>query len=858
MNDPSPTIITLPDPSLVLLVAPSGAGKSTFAKRHFRPTEVLSSDALRGWVSDDETSQEASADAFSVLNSIADKRLARGLLTVIDATNVQRDARKPFVALGKKHHVSVVAIVLDVDVDTCVARNKSRPDRAFGARVVRGQHENMRKALRTLDDEGVRFVTRMKTEHEINTASVVRERLRCDLRDRTGPFDVIGDVHDCADELCELLGELGYEVEGSGLDATIRKHPEGRTVVFLGDVVDRGPRVADALALAINSVRDGSALFVQGNHEAKLAKKLAGREVTVSFGLERSLEELAAAPPSFVERVRTFLDERPTHYVLDRGRLVVAHAGLRQEMQGRSSRAVRDFALYGETRGETDEFGLPVRFDWAANYRGKALVAYGHTPAERAEFRNETVCLDTGCVYGGALTALRWPERELRSVPARRQYVPPKRPLASAAAPSSSDRSLAARDRLDLASVLGGITVETPVVRRVTVGPSLVATAIEQVSRFCVDPRWLLYVPPTMAPVETSTVEGFLERPEQALEYYARCGTDRVVFELKHMGSRAIVLVCRSPEEMRARFGLANEHAGTIVTRNGRAFFKDSANEASLVTRARDAIERAGLFEELRTSWLLLDTEILPWSAKAGELLRLQYAPAAAAGQAHFAAAREALSLAASRGIDVGALLARTAERASTIDSYADAYRRYCWTVRGPEDLRIAPFHLLAGQKASFTDRDHGWHLAQCDRLADADPNLFTRTERVIVSLTDEAERASAVQWWLDKTDAGAEGCVVKPWTFIAIGERGPIQPALKVRGREYLRIIYGPEYTLPDNLARLRERGTSAKRALAIREFSLGVEGLSRLARNDSLARVHACALATLALESEPTDPRL
>lgn len=839
------------------MVAPSGAGKSTFAKTHFRPTEVLSSDAMRGWVSDDENNQEASADAFAVLGSVADKRLARGLLTVIDATNVQRDARKPLIALAKKHHVFVVAIVLDVDIDVCVERNKRRSDRTFGARVVRGQHENMRKALRTLDDEGVRYVTRLKTEHEITGATVVRERLRCDLRDRQGPFDVIGDVHGCADELRELLDSLGYEVEGSGLDATIRPHSAGRTVVFLGDVVDRGPRVADALALAMNSVRDGTALFVQGNHEAKLAKKLAGREVTVGFGLQQTLDELAVAPPSFVERVRAFLDERPNHYVLDRGRLVVAHAGLRQEMQGRASRAVRDFALYGETRGETDEFGLPMRADWAANYRGRAMVAYGHTPVERAEFRNETVCVDTGCVYGGSLTALRWPERELRSVPARREYVPPKRPIAAANGERTNE-TLAAQDRIDLASLLGGITVETPVVRRVTVGASLVATAIEQVSRFCVDPRWLVYVPPTMAPVETSSADGFLERPEQAIEYFAKCGVERVVFELKHMGSRAIALVCRSPEAMRARFALANEHGGVIVTRNGRRFFKDTTVESSLVTRARDAIERAGLFDELSTSWLLLDAELLPWSAKAGELLRLQYAPVAASGRDHLASARDALAAASARGLDVRELAARTDDRAAAIAAYTEAYGRYCWRVRGPEDLRIAPFHVLASEGAAHTDRDHGWHLAQCDRLVEAAPPLFERTERLIVRLTDEAETASAVQWWLDRTAAGAEGCVVKPWSFIAQGERGPIQPALKVRGREYLRIIYGPEYTLPDNLARLRERGTSSKRTLAIREFSVGVEGLARLARNESLARVHACALATLALESEPTDPRL
>jgi protein phosphatase len=850
--------ITVTDPSLVLMIAPSGAGKSTFARAHFRPTEVLSSDAMRGWVSDDETNQEASADAFSVLYSIADKRLARGRLTVIDATNVQPESRKGLIALARKHHVSVSAIVLDVDVETCVERNKSRPDRSFGARVVRGQHERMRQSLRRLEDEGVRSVWRLEGVEAIAQAEVSRERLRCDLRHLAGPFDVIGDVHGCADELIELVESLGYEVDGTGLDAAVARHPEGRTLVFVGDLVDRGPRVADTLALVINSVERGSALCVQGNHEAKLRKKLAGRDVHVGHGLARTLEELEASSAAFRERVAKFIDGLASHYVLADGKLVVAHAGIRQEMQGRSSRAVRDFTLYGETRGETDEFGLPVRFDWAANYRGRALVAYGHTPVERAEFRNETICVDTGCVYGGSLTALRWPEREVRSIAARREYVPAHRPIAKSAPQPGEEPSLDARFRLDLTALIGGITAETEVLRRITVGAPLVASALEHCSRFCVDPRWLVYIPPTMSPVETSSVEGFLERPEQALDYYRKAGAAQVVLEEKHMGSRAIALVCRDEAAMQRRFGLANAHGGVIYTRNGRAFFRSRETEANLVTRARAAAERAGLFDALGTEWLLLDCELLPWSEKAKELLRAQYAPTGRAGVTHLAAALSALDEALARGVDVRALRERTAARSSMLLDYVAAYRRYCWTVSGPEDLRLAPFHLLASEGAAHVERAHRWHLAQCDALCDADASLFSKTGRLTVELADDAQRDAAVQWWLERTEAGAEGCVVKPETFIARGEKGPIQPALKVRGREYLRIIYGPEYTAPENLSRLRSRGTSAKRTLAMKEFALGVEGLRRLCRNEALARVHACVLGTLALESEPTDPRL
>jgi protein phosphatase len=207
----------------------------------------------------------------------------------------------------------------------------------------------------------------------------------------------------------------------------------------------------------------------------------------------------------------------------------------------------------------------------------------------------------------------------------------------------------------------------------------------------------------------------------------------------------------------------------------------------------------------------------------------------------------------------VGGLVERFATRGTLVGQYTAAYRRYCWTVTSVTDLRLAPFHVLATERAVHTDKDHAWHMATAAAICAADDTgvLFTTAHRT-VDLTDPASEADATAWWEEMTERGGEGMVVKPLSFVARGRRGLVQPAVKCRGREYLRIIYGPEYTLPENLERLRSRGLHAKRSLALREFALGVEGMERFTRGEPLRRVHECVFGVLALESEPVDPRL
>ena len=741
--------IEIPDFSLIVLIGSTGSGKSTFAAKHFLPTEVVSSDYCRIW--------------------------------------------------------------------------------------------------------------KLASVETIEAAMVTRQPLWTDKRDDHGPFDIFGDIHGCADELQTLLTKLGYRIEWSadrGDRAVTVVPPQGRKAIFVGDLVDRGPNSPDALRIAMSMVTAGTAYAVQGNHDRKLEWWLSGRKVAIAHGLQQTIDQLEGQDRGFREALPKFLAGLRSHFWLDGGRLAVAHAGLKEEMIGRGSGAVREFALYGETTGEIDAFGLPVRADWAASYRGSTTVVYGHTPVVRADWVNNTLCIDTGCVFGGKLTALRWQEKELVEVPAEKIWFEPVRPLGSTMDSTSAQAD--AEQVLDIKDVSGRRWIGTELKGRIVVAEENAAAALEVMSWFALPPQWLAYLPPTMSPSETSEREGWLERPEEAFAHFRERGVGEVVCEEKHMGSRAVIALCGTAEAARARFGVTGEETGAIWTRTGRAFFNDSAMTEGLLARLRLAADSAGLWEELDTDWLLLDAEIMPWSAKAGSLIESQYAPVAESSRAGFAAAAEAFARAGERRLEIAAIRDRFADRAERASLYSKAWAPYVWPVSGVGDLRVAPFHLLASNGRVWFDHDHVWHMGLADRMAVGADKVVTPTQWRTVALGDEGAVRYAIAWWEALTGGGGEGMVIKPREFVARGKKGLIQPALKVRGREYLRIIYGPEYDAPENLVRLRERGLGGKRNLALREFALGHEALKRFVAREPLRRVHECVFAVLALESEPIDPRL
>ncbi|HEX4796864.1 MAG TPA: AAA family ATPase [Humisphaera sp.] len=1052
--------LQIPDLCLVVLVGPSGSGKSSFARKHFRATEIISSDECRGLVADDPNSQAATSDAFDVLQFIGGKRLARGRLTVIDATNVQEESRRPLVRLAREHDVLPVAIVLNIGERTCADRNSSRADRKFGPHVVRTHCMQLRRSLRGLQREGFRYVHVLNSVEEVDAATIERQPLWNNRQQDHGPFDIIGDVHGCFDELVELLGELGYRVGPASAGAVENSScgtgfqpvqaaqeqqtpfpvplsiptsqarvanpchdegfsssnagpagepftvtpPPGRKAVFLGDLCDRGPKSPQVLRLVMGMVKAGTALCVPGNHDVKLLKKLRGRDVKIAHGLAETLEQLAKEPPEFSHEVADFIDRLVSHYVLDGGRLVAAHAGMKQRFIGRASGRVRDFALYGDTTGEVDDAGLPVRLDWAAEYRGDAAIVYGHTPVPEPTWHNNTINIDTGCVFGGKLSALRWPEKQIVSVLAHQTYaqtartfLPPPvmgedrefgqriegaeyrarpgtyaiitdedgriavmkigpthyflpgggaeenethhqtlrrevreecgreirilRRLGNATQLIGSEgRHLAKQgtyyeaafvgeprgavekdhelcwltptdaidrlkheaqkwavqswaaarealpliqhdDVLDINDVLGKRVIQTRLGPSVLVREENAIAALEVMSRFAADPRWLIYLPPTMSPSETSRMPGLLEHPAEAFEYYRANGVASVICEEKHMGSRAVAIVCRDPAAVRRRFGIEEDSIGIIYTRTGRRFFEDRAVEQQMLATLHRALESCGYWEQFKTDWFCFDCELMPWSAKAQELLKNQYAAVGSAARAALPASIDLLEQANVRFADhpeLSALLAESRERFGATTQFIDAYRRYCWNVASAADLRLAPFHLLASEGKVHTNRDHPWHMQTLAKLAQGASPMLMATRNKVIDLAHPASVALGIGWWEELTAAGGEGMVVKPLQFIVQGPKGILQPAVKCRGREYLRIIYGPDYCAPKNLERLRSRGLGAKRAMALRQFALGIESLERFVSMQPLHRVHECVFGILALESEPVDPRL
>ncbi len=851
--------IEIPEFALVAMVGASSSGKSSFAGKHFLPTEVLSSDFFRGMVCDDEGSQSATPDAFDVLYYAAEKRLKGMKTTVIDATNVQQSARKKIIELAREHNVHTAAIVLDVPEKVLLERNSKREDRNYPEGVIRKHRLDLKRSIRQLKREGFRFVYILNSQEEIDSAEIIRTKLWNNKKEEHGPFDVIGDIHGCADELVSLLDKLGY-TERDG----VYSHSEGRRAVFLGDLCDRGNKNVRVLKIVMAMVQSGNAFAVVGNHDSKLLKYLNGKKVQMTHGLEQTAKELEAESEEFRNNVKAFLDSLVSHYVFDNGKLVTAHAGIKEEYIGRGSKRIRDFCLYGDVTGESDEFGLPIRLNWAADYRGRSTIVYGHTPQKDAVEINNTYCIDTGCVFGNKLTAFRYPEKEIVSVKALKTYSEPARPIET----KEGDKD----DTLNIKDVQGKLYLTTELMPSVVVQENHSAAALEVMSRFAADPHWLIYLPPTMSPCATSSLDGYLEYPTEAFEYYRKNGVQKVVCEKKHMGSRAVIVLCHSAETAEKRFGVNDGSRGIIYTRTGRHFFDKGSYEKEILDRLDKVLTQNNFWEDFHTDWVCLDTELMPWSEKAQVLLKRQYAPVGRAGRSSLAAAVSALEKVCERGnnafevgesvsgqnIDPAELLERYREKQSSLEKYTKAYREYCWSVTKTDDFRIAPFHLLAVEGRVFSEEKHVWHMETLKKYCTGIDDILIATEYIEVDVTDAASVQKGVQWWLALTESGGEGMVVKPERFTAKHNAQLLQPAVKCRGAEYLRIIYGPEYLMPEHLKRLKSRSLGRKRALALKEFSLGVESLKRFTDRRPLHTVHECVFGVLAFESEPVDPRL
>jgi len=332
--------VTIPELSLVLLIGPSGSGKSTFAARHFRPTEVLSLDAVRRMIADDDTDEGATEAAWGALLELAARRMSWGHLTVIDADLETAARRPPLLQLAEEQNYISVAFF-------------------FGAGAF--------------DGEGFRRAFRFATPQEVAAVEILRLPLWCNRKDESGPFDIIGAVNGRYEELVDLLKELGYRTTPE------IAHPGGRKLVFLGDLADGGPGDTNIFRLVMSAVDGGVSYSVPGDCDTPYAGNT---------------------------EFRSFLKDSVSHYVFDKGGLVVAHAGMKESLQGRGSAAVRDFALHGDG---TSSQSAPK---WVLEYQGAARVVYSHPTITDPLWLNQTVNLATE----GHFTALRYPEMQIVSV----------------------------------------------------------------------------------------------------------------------------------------------------------------------------------------------------------------------------------------------------------------------------------------------------------------------------------------------------------------------------------------------------------------------------------------------------------
>ncbi|MFC4409780.1 polynucleotide kinase-phosphatase [Chungangia koreensis] len=858
--------IQFPHAGIVILVGPSNSGKTTYLQQWIDQgillrTEIVSSDEFRLAVGDTdfiswtnrpkdeadalfEEYQTISGEAFRMMEEVIKARCRLNKLTVVDATHLFAEDRKRYVALSKQFHVPITAIVLDIRDETLFHRDQIR-DQPRGMKRVRQQIHHFKKGLRSINGEGFHSVYRIGENEELE----ISRRINPLYIDVGNGIDFIGDIHGCFDELINLLTKLGYEEK-----AGFYIHPEGRRFMSVGDVMSRGPESLKTMLFFKKHIENGLAFMTDSNHGWKIARWLEGRNVTLNHGDECVEAEIGEYERQYGQEeanqlkaeLKSFLWEAPSHYVITKNgvpTVVCTHAGIKDEWIGKESEQISDFCRYGDTDG-VDETNRPIRKDWTVHHKGSLLIVWGHDPKPQPQFINRTLNIDQGVVFGGRLTAFRYPDGEIMSVQAKINYS------------GYEDHPLAEwkRKRFNLPNIahfLNGYTVNTQDLGDVKIPSNQVKSAIDSVSRNTLPIEKLFYIPPTMSPTpEPSALNDYLEHPQEAINYYRNHGVTKLIAEKKHMGSRAIMIIFKDSQAAVKSIGTATN--GVIYTRTGRRFF-DQDTENNVVQIIVDELREKDYFEHYETDYVCLDTEIMPWNLKAKDLIRKQYAHVSENALLDRSKLIERLQQ--SEFTDVRDWLSIYDMKLQNAHVFKEVFQNYCWNVEGIEKIQIAPFHVLAHSNQTFFDKPHLWHM-EMNRKLSAGSTLFVETDYKIIS--NPSDDLEIIKWWEEMTKEGHEGIVIKPEIYISTYKGRLLQPAIKVRGRKYLSIIYGMDYLEPANLIRLKKRNTNKKQKNALKEFALGIEGIKRFVERDSIERIHECVLGVLALESEPVDPRL
>ncbi|QQE78709.1 AAA family ATPase [Alicyclobacillus sp. SO9] len=927
---------------IIILSGPSSTGKSYFAKSHFTPSQICSSDEFRLAISDEPFQAQAprstrendgdpnrarttsakrfqamSQDAFWLLHQTVAIRAKHGQLTVIDATSLYLEDIESYVKIAQTQHIPVSVVVFNTPLETALKYDATRQF-PRGEKKLKQQFRAMKQLLkrkRDMNQLGVRNIY-VVTDAAHTSLHIQPNRLYVNL---ASGLDVMGDGHGLLASRIALIKQAGYVQGEDGL----YRHPDGRKLVYLNDETSRGSEPVDAknveygqypsiamINMMKKHVESGLAYAVDSNHNYKIWRWLEGRKVSMKHGDEVFVKEMEAFEQEYgadktavvKKEWAQFLKSLPSHLVIeDDGhvRAVVVHAGIHDDMMGKEDETVRDFCRFGPTDGLLEN-GKPNRLDWTQNHHNGVLVIWGHVPHPEAQVVGNTINIDQGGYCGHYLTMLRYPEMDIVQEKVAQSFVP------------DEDNPILQyyQNRFDVPLIQKyneGFEVATRW-KKLRAHPDYVKSAIETVSTHSARIEEMFYIPPTMSPPpKTSTLEDYLEHPQEAFDYFESLGVKRLIVEKKHMGSRAVLALFRT-EQIGKRY-INRATLGTILTRTNAKFFNDE-DEQRIVHKL--VADFAPYFAEMNTDVLLLDAEILPWNLKAAHLIENQYglvadaalytrekhlqslsefkekhqsdrAPNAGAGlddsgrdgvqrQQDLQDGPQGVqgSLGVPKGpqgpqgrqIDVE--IAAAEQKLDNARRFQRAFTYFCWNLDKPDAIQIAPFHILGFDSTSHFDKTHEWHMQQAQRLA-ALSDLVIDTPYRVVEMSDEKAKADIIDWWAETTSEGHEGFVFKPLNFIATsahrdGNKADelIQPAIKVRGREYLRIIYGMDYLEPENLEKLKKRSTKKKMRNALNEFMLSIESVERFLKLDRVDRIHECVLAAMAYESEPMDPRL
>lgn len=857
--------INIPDGAIVLLIGPSNSGKSTLLQslvdsQQILKSEIISSDEYRLLVADAdfidfsnvakedeelvfEQYQRTSEEAFNALHTIVKSRAKLNKVSIIDATNLRSFDREKYFETARHHHVPVIGIVLNTPKEQLLQRDLQR-DNPRGEKRVLQQVKTLKYELKSLKREPFARVYTINDE----TVEIIRTPNQLYLEIDHG-FDVIGDIHGCFDEMLALLDKLGYEQQDE-----LYIHPAGRRLISVGDVMSRGPKSIDTLQFWLKQTEAGLSFMTDSNHGWKIARWLGGQKVTLNHGDELVEQEFIAyeeihgeeATSDLKKRFAKMLLNAPSHYILTkdgRTKAVVTHAGIKDHYIGKQSKRISDFCRYGDIQ-QADRNSKPVRGDWFINHKTSELIIWGHDVKAQPFKANRTINIDQGVVFGGELTALQFPELQFQTVKALANYAGLEdNPILEAKAKRFSPPNVS--------QFIDGFTVHTINDDQISVAQENVLAAMDTFSHSTLPLEQVVYIPPTMSPTpQTSKLDDYLEHPIEAFNYYKKNGVTKMIAEKKHMGSRAVIFIAKNNEI--AKEMINSDSLGYVATRTGRPFF-EAQQQQQMVKKIHEELVAKNYFEQFNTDFVLMDAEILPWNLKAHHLIDQQYETVAE--NALMDRHKMIEKLRATDDVDVTDWLAEYTDKYKNAARFDAVFKNYCWPTNELSGIQIAPFHILAHSSSTNFHQPHSWHM-QMNELLAKNSSLFIATEYRLIDGEDDEQ--AVIDWWQEMTEVGHEGIILKPLDYQAYYKGKLLQPAIKVRGREYLRIIYGMDYTNEAILKKLKQRNPSRKMKNALLEFKLGIEGISRFVRSESNARIHECALATLALESDAIDPRL